>query len=140
MLGLALGSLLISKYSDKIKNPLSAYGIMELGIGIYGIMLVPLFNMLPDAYRAIYPFSQHFYLFELILGLAVFVLLLIPTTLMGATFPLIAKYVSEKSRGEGVGKAYSANNLGGNSRKPGCRFPIRALVWNKIKHNHCRCA
>ena len=68
--------------------------------------------MLPDAYRAIYPFSQHFYLFELILGLAVFVLLLIPTTLMGATFPLIAKYVSEKSRGEGVGKAYSANNLG----------------------------
>lgn len=112
MLGLALGALIISRYSERIKNPLAAYGIMEIGIGIYGILLIPIFNMLPDAYRVIYPLSENFYLFEAMLGIAVFILLLIPTMLMGATFPLIAKYISGKAHGEGVGKAYSANNLG----------------------------
>ncbi|MBU2638068.1 MAG: hypothetical protein KJ955_03785 [Nanoarchaeota archaeon] len=112
MLGLALGALIMSRYSEKIKNPLAAYGLMEIGIGLYGILLIPLFNILPDAYRAVYSFSGNFYLFEAILGIAVFILILIPTTLMGATFPLIAKYITGDSLGKGVGLAYSANNIG----------------------------
>ncbi|MDI6738641.1 MAG: hypothetical protein QME12_09110 [Nanoarchaeota archaeon] len=112
MLGLTLGALIMSRYSEQIKNPLAAYGLMEIGIGLYGLLLILIFNRLPDAYRLIYPISENFYLFEILLGIAVFILILIPTTLMGATFPLMVKYVSVKSIGEGVGKAYSANNLG----------------------------
>jgi spermidine synthase len=40
------------------------------------------------------------------------VVILIPTTLMGATFPVIAKFYVKEKIGKGVGEVYSANNLG----------------------------
>ena len=35
--GLALGSWIASKFSDKIDNPLKIYGFIEIGIGLYGL-------------------------------------------------------------------------------------------------------
>jgi spermidine synthase len=112
MAGLALGSWLISKYVDRIKNLPSAYALLELGIGLYGILLLIIFNLLPDAYRAIYHLRESFYLFEFIQFLLSFGVILIPTTLMGATFPVIAKFYAEEKVGKGIGEIYSANNLG----------------------------
>ncbi len=112
MAGLALGSWLISKYVDKIKNLPSAYALMELGIGLYGILLLSLFNLLPSTYRAIYPLHENFYFFEFVQFLLSFAVILIPTALMGATFPVIAKFYTEQKIGKGIGEVYSANNLG----------------------------
>ena len=110
--GLALGSLIIARYVDKIKNLPVSYGLLELGIGLYGVLLLIIFNILPDVYRAIYPLSQNFYLFEFIQFLVAFVILLIPTTLMGATFPIIARFYTKEKIGNSIGKIYSANNIG----------------------------
>jgi len=110
--GLALGSWLISKYVHRIISLPRAYALIELGIGLYGILLLSIFRFLPDVYRIIYPFSKNFYAFETAQFISVFIVLLIPTTLMGMTFPIIAKFYTKEKIGKGIGEIYSANNLG----------------------------
>ncbi len=112
MAGLALGSRIISKYVDKIQNLPKVYALMEMGIGLYGVLLISLFGLFPDIYRAIYPLHENFYLFEFLQFLLIFIILLIPTALMGATFPVVAKYYTGEKIGKGIGEIYSANNLG----------------------------
>ncbi|PIV41694.1 MAG: hypothetical protein COS26_03185 [Candidatus Nealsonbacteria bacterium CG02_land_8_20_14_3_00_40_11] len=112
MTGLALGSWLVSKYVDKLSNLPKTYALMELGIGLYGVLLLSIFSLIPDIYRSIYPFYQNFYLFEFTQFLSIFIILLIPTTLMGATFPVVAKFYTGEKIGKGIGEIYSANNLG----------------------------
>lgn len=112
MAGLGIGAFIISKYIHRIKNLPATFGLLEAGIAVYGVILLHLFNLVPDIYRAVYPLRHNFILFELVLYAIVFALLLIPTTLMGATFPIVAKILSSEKIGKGVGFAYSANNLG----------------------------
>jgi spermidine synthase len=112
MAGLALGSQIISRYVDKIQNLPKAYALMELGIGLYGVLLLSLFGLFPDIYRAIYPLHKSFYVFEFFQFISIFGILLIPTTLMGATFPVVAKFYTKEKIGKGIGEIYSANNLG----------------------------
>src|SRR3989344_3917815 len=112
MLGLALGSLIISKHIDKTKNLPATYALLEIGIGLYGVLLMSIFNLLPKVYNSLYSFHTNFYLFEIVQFLLVFAVLLIPTTLMGATFPIIAKFYIKEKIGKGIGEVYSANNLG----------------------------
>jgi spermidine synthase len=113
MAGLALGSYLISEYADKIKNLPSAYALLELGIGLYGVSLIFIFNYLPSLYIVLYnSFHTSFYFFSLIQFILIFFVLLIPTTLMGATFPVVAKFYTDERIGKGIGEVYSANTLG----------------------------
>ena len=113
--GLALGSWLVGKYSDKMNNPLRYFAFIEISIGLYGILLLPIFATLPgvylDLYHLTYPNQEFFIFFQIILTMG---LILIPTTLMGSTLPIILKSYSEKftSVGKDIGKIYSANNLG----------------------------
>ncbi len=111
MAGLALGSWYISKRVDSIKNLPRAYGLMEIGIGIYGVLLLSIFNFLPKVYNSLYFLHENFYIFMFVQLLLVFLVLLIPTTLMGMTFPVVARYYT-KTIGKGIGEVYSANNLG----------------------------
>ncbi|GIU68387.1 MAG: hypothetical protein KatS3mg001_237 [Candidatus Pacearchaeota archaeon] len=110
--GLALGSLIISKYIDKLKNLPKTYALFEIGIGIYGVLLLSIFNLLPGIYNSLYFLHTNFYLFEFVQFLIVFLVLLIPTTLMGATFPVIAKFYTKEKIGKAIGEVYSANNVG----------------------------
>ena len=112
MAGLGIGALIISRYIHRIKNLPAAFGLLEAGIAVYGAILLHLFNLVPDIYRAVYPLRHNFIFFEFVLYAIVFALFLIPTTLMGATFPIVAKILSSEKIGKGVGFAYSANNFG----------------------------
>lgn len=110
--GLALGSWIMSKFVDRIKNLPSLYALIQLGIGLYGILLLIIFNLLSHTYRTIYPTHQNFYLFQFTQFLLLFAILLVPTTLMGATWPIVAKFYTNQKVGKGIGEIYSANNLG----------------------------
>ncbi len=112
MLGLALGSFFIGKKIDEIKNLPFAYALLEMGIGLYGVLLLSIFNLLPKIYNSLYFLHLDFYIFEIMKFLVVFLVLLIPTTLMGATFPVITKFYTREKVGKGVGEVYSANNVG----------------------------
>ena len=110
--GLALGSWIISKYVDGIKDLPKTYALFEIGIGLYGVLLLSIFNLLPGIYDNLYSLHTNFYLFEIVQFLIVFLVLLIPTTLMGATFPVIIRFYTEQKIGKAIGEAYAANNLG----------------------------
>ena len=112
MFGVGLGALIISKYIENIKNLPATYAIFELCIGLYGVLLLSIFNILPEIYNLIYSIHINFYVFEIVQFLLVFIVLLIPTTLMGATFPVIAKFYTKEKIGRGIGEVYSGNNLG----------------------------
>jgi spermidine synthase len=131
MLGLALGSFIIAKYVDKIKNLPRTYGLIEIGIGLYGVLLLSIFNILPKVYNNLYFLHTNFYLFQFVQFFLVFVVLLIPTTLMGASFPVVAKFYTEKI-GKGIGEVYSANNLGAILGSFGAGFILIPLFGIKV--------
>ena len=112
MAGLALGAFVISKHADIIKNLPRTYALLEIGIGLYGVLLLSIFNFLPKIYNLLYSMHSVFYLFQIVQFLLVFLVLLIPTTLMGATFPIIVKFYTKEKIGKSIGEIYSANTLG----------------------------
>ena len=131
MFGLALGSWFITKHVDEIKNLPKAYGLMELGIGLYGVLLLSIFNFLPKVYNSLYWLHGNFYVFTFVQFVLIFAVLLIPTTLMGATFPVIAKFYTQEKIGKGIGEIYSANNLAAIIGSFGAGFILIPLLGIK---------
>ena len=118
MLGLALGSWLAGRLLHRIKNPLTMYAVMECGIGLFALyfprcagLVDTIFTLLvsaesPEAYQL------------LVKSVCSFLLLLVPTTLMGATLPLLTEFFRRSprhTRSWKVGLLYAANTIGAAS-------------------------
>jgi spermidine synthase len=106
MLGLGLGSLAGGALSSKPGRPLAlVFGLVELGIGAFGLVSLPLFSWIaaetPEAAG-------------LSIGLIAFVAVLMPTMLMGATLPILVAFLVRRSGnvGRSVGMLYFVNTLG----------------------------
>ena len=115
MAGLALGSVLGGRVASKLKRPLLVYGLLEGSIGLYALLVPWMLGLLPDLYGAIFDtFLKNFYLFSLLRFVAVFAILLLPTTLMGATLPIVSQWISrhEKLFHGSIGLLYGCNTLG----------------------------
>ncbi len=115
LLGLALGSWIAGKYSDRMNQPLKIYGFIELGVGFYGILLLPIFSVLPYLYIDIYNATfQNYSLFSVLQFMLAFAIILVPTTLMGTTLPLVMRSYSDSFGriGKDLGRLYSVNNIG----------------------------
>mgnify|MGYP000530000859 CR=1 FL=1 len=115
--GLAAGSYIIGKYVDrKSENIVKVYFLLELCIGVFGA-LVPVFIKLASAFYT-YVFRQFnpsFYEITLLRVIISFLILIIPTTLMGGTLPVLSKLVANNSKGDvgkQVGMLYAANTFG----------------------------
>ena len=87
MAGLSLGSWIISRYTDNIKNLFVVYALIELCIGFYGIASLMIFSLLPNAYGLTYSFRENFYLFNFVQFLLSFSVLLIPCLLYTSPSP-----------------------------------------------------
>lgn len=114
--GLALGSYLFGRYIDRSRYPVPMYGILEAGIGVYALLVPTLFSGLIPLYRWVWQsFHLNFYLFSLMQFFLVSLVLIVPTTLMGATLPILSKYYArrEDRLGLTVGSLYAVNTLGG---------------------------
>ena len=113
--GLAIGSFVAGKYADRLRNPFLWYGLLEGFIGIWAI-LIPIFLIAAIPIYKI--FWQMFHLDVLVFSLLRFavmtVILLPPTACMGATLPLLSKFVTSSIEvvGNRVGLLYSINTLG----------------------------
>ena len=115
MAGLALGSWVSGKYADRLKRPLRVYGLLEGGIGLYAFVVPLALDLLPAVYDTIFDqFLNDFYLFSLLRFAAAFAILLLPTTLMGATLPIVSQWVSERRRlfQGSIGVLYGINTVG----------------------------
>lgn len=115
MAGLALGSFIGGKYAKKLKNPLMVYGLLEGSIGLYALLVPMMLKHLPSVYGLFFDvFLDNFYLFSLLRFLAVFVILILPTTLMGATLPIVSQWITrhEALFQGSIGLLYGMNTLG----------------------------
>lgn len=115
MSGLALGAALGGKLADRSDRLLLHFGLCELGIGLTGLVSVPLIYLLPATYLAVYR-AFHLYpvIFFVLQILLCALVMLVPTTLMGATFPLVSRAITARldEMGTRVGHAYSFNTVG----------------------------
>lgn len=115
MAGLAIGSFFGGRLSDRRSDHLFLFALCELGIGVCGMVSVPLIYQLPALYLAIYrSFHLQPQLFFLLQAALCAMVMLVPTILMGATFPIVSRYVTRGAEqiGEGVGSAYFVNTVG----------------------------
>src|SRR6266576_6482628 len=88
--GLALGSALAGRLSASISRPLRSYGAIEIGIALYAILVPLLFSWVDNLYAHIWQqFHPGFFGFSMWRFALSWLMLLIPTTLMGATLPVL---------------------------------------------------
>jgi len=86
MFGLALGSYLCGKFLSRIKDLLKTYALLEMGVGIYAALSVPLLSVAQVIHTELFPsIYSNPLLLNLIRILLSSLLLLCPTVLMGAT-------------------------------------------------------
>lgn len=115
MAGLALGSFIAGKIIDRRSDPLRVYGVLEGLIGVFCLLVPVIVAATIPIYRAAYQgFEATFHTFSLIRFLISGIVLLIPTTLMGATLPVLSKYFTTKydNLGMTVGRLYAVNTFG----------------------------
>ncbi len=115
MAGMALGSYLFGRMIDKRGNPVLVYGLLELGIGIFAFVFPLLVGASHPLFKSLYAgLGGKFYLLSLVRFVLVFAMLLIPTTLMGGTLPILSRYVTRSltDLAGRVGFLYSINTFG----------------------------
>jgi spermidine synthase len=115
MAGLALGSALLGRLAERSRRPLALYGALEVAVGLSALALPGALRLLDLLYAAQYerlsasPFLLHGTRF-----LSSFLVLLVPTALMGGTLPALAREVV-RDRGDStrmLGWLYALNTLG----------------------------
>jgi len=88
--GLALGAWLAARYSEKIRHPLLAYAVIEVGIGLLGLIFHAGFTRAVDFhYQSLLPLTTDPFVATAIKGLLAVVLIGPQTVLLGTTFPLM---------------------------------------------------
>jgi spermidine synthase len=105
--GMCLGSLLLPRLIPQRIHPLRVYAILELGIGLIGILVLFGLPYLAELYTGLYwhgVFAR---------TLIAAICLLPPTILMGATLPAVARFVESTPKGVSwMGLFYGGNIAG----------------------------
>jgi spermidine synthase len=115
MAGLSLGSFYFGRLVDKIRNPLKLFAILELGIGLFALLSPLIFSGIDQLYILIYKtFTLKSFISSIIRFILAFCVILIPTSLMGGTLPVLIKFFVKDRRISGriSGYLYSINTLG----------------------------
>ena len=113
--GLAFGNTLVAFRGHKIKFPIRLYAFLEVIIAVSGCLLVVIFpnltKILAPAFRLFLdqPLTLNFFR-----AITLFLLMLVPTTAMGATLPVLVKalYAKKRNFGNALGLLYGFNTLG----------------------------
>jgi spermidine synthase len=108
--GMCLGSVLLPRYLSPLRHPLRVYAALEVGIGLFGVIVLFAVPVVGDIYTRIAGTGQ----VSLILrAIVAGICLLPPTLLMGATLPAIARWVETTPRGVSwLGYFYGGNLAG----------------------------
>ncbi len=118
LFGLGMGSYVFGKLADRIEKPILALGWIELGVAFFALAVLPLFEQIDIFYLRLlkmnHPFTDlHRWIVPALwIGLTSF--LIIPTSLLGAKFPVAGRIYSNKkrTRGRDMGALFASNTLG----------------------------
>ena len=108
--GMCLGNLFLPRYISPTHHPLKVYALLEIGIGVFGLLVLFVVPFIGQLYTSIAGTGQvNVVLRALVAGIC----LLPPTLLMGATLPAIARWVETTPRGVAwLGYFYGGNLAG----------------------------
>ena len=114
--GLALGNLAFGAWADRTTRPLTAYGWVEIGIGLFAVLFPAYNDLCYDGFiglaRHLGPGSPGVLALKFLFSIAA---ILVPTMLMGGTLPLLARLLT-RSLGDmhaKVAALYFINSAGG---------------------------
>ena len=105
--GMCLGSYVLPRYIGVRHHPLKVYAVLELGIGLMGLLLLwgmPLVNSLYSTIG-----GGNIVLRAIVAAIC----LLPPTLMMGATLPAVARYVETSPKGVAWLGFFYGGNIGG---------------------------
>ncbi|MBB3108120.1 spermidine synthase [Paenibacillus phyllosphaerae] len=122
LFGIVLGSYACSRLLHRIHRPVEAFGMVQVAIGLYSLVTLLIIHKLPYAINHLQTMStlymqygDGYWLAGLFIKLGYTVLIvLIPTSLFGSTYPLIGKIFLQNADqvGKQVGLLNSLNTLG----------------------------
>ena len=113
--GMCVGSLILPRLVSGQRHPLRVYALIELGIGVFGILVLHLVPLVGGVYTAWSGYGLKGFLLR---GAVAAACLLPPTLLMGATLPALSRQMDTtqiKTRENGVswlGFFYGGNIAG----------------------------
>jgi len=108
--GMCVGSLALPRIIPADQHPLRVYALLELGIGIIGILVLVAMPLVGGAYTA---WAGSGLASVILRGVAASVCLLPPTLLMGATLPAMSRWVETTPEGVSwLGFFYGGNIAG----------------------------
>jgi len=113
--GLSLGSWLGGRLADRLRRPLRAYALLELGLSAIAVAVTCLLSKWSVFLPWLAPLlGKQSPLSGVLTILISFLTLLPPTMLMGATLPLLAKYLirEQQAVARRIGLLYGVNTLG----------------------------
>jgi spermidine synthase len=148
MAGLALGAAVAGRFAGRVRRPVLVYGLLEAGIAGSALAVPALLEGAARLYAAVLggqavppdaagPGQAFYYL------AAAFLILALPTGLMGATLPLLTRHAVRNDRqlGARVALLYAANTAGAVLGALAAGFVLlptlglRATVWVGVGAN-----
>jgi len=138
--GLGLGSYLAGRFIDRVEgagNLVRIYGILEIIIGAYGLLLPVLLTAFRPVYSILYNrLFDHFMIYSLLTFAGCALLLCVPVICMGATLPILCRfYITRLSHlGTHAGRLYGLNTIGAAAGSLLCGFWLLNLsgVWGTL--------
>ena len=113
--GLAIGNALAARHGGRLSNPVRVYAVAETTIAVVGVALV---FVLPGLGTTLAPWLRPLldqaWLLNAVRLVVAFILLLIPSTAMGITLPLLTKALTSRGSlfGPALGRLYGWNTAG----------------------------
>jgi spermidine synthase len=135
MAGLALGSFVLARRTRKVKNLIGVYGLLEIGIGVYCGLLPFLLDGTAWVYLGLHErLGLSYGTFNLVQFILVSALLVVPTSLMGGTLPVLsqAMVTPRTDLGRWVGTLYAVNTFGAVIGVMLAGYAILPMLGNRL--------
>jgi spermidine synthase len=116
--GIAIGSALAGRLLRKPRNALVLFGLCEIGVSLSILLPLRYYERLPFAVHRVGSWLSHapdtYWLYLLLQVLIAALVMLIPTTLIGAALPLASRVCVDRLDvlGRRVGSVFSVNTIG----------------------------
>ena len=113
MAGLAAGSYFFGRLSDRSRNLLRLYALLELGIGAGALAFTTALTLLTPIYYAVLSYFPPSPLWQAVPQLALATLLLFPATFcMGGTLPVVCRFFAHEGLSRWLARLYGWNTAG----------------------------
>jgi spermidine synthase len=113
--GLAIGSFVAGRVAGHLRSPLRTFGIVEIGVGLSALATPLILDAVKNLWVALHPSLPSSLGFMTVARfVAAFVVLIVPTTFMGATLPIVMRsaLAAGTAIGTRIGLLYAVNTGG----------------------------